>query len=564
VADYRLHVNSIGRSAGRSAVGAIAYRAGIELTERRTGEVHDYRRKSDVLHSELILPGGGSADRSEFWNAVETHHRRGDAVLIREIQLSLPTELTREQRRELSAAYAREVADRYGVAVDIALHAPRTVTDRDLELKPNQHWVIDPVDGRRHNGNWHAHISLSACHVAPDGTLGRKAVELDPIHCQRAKIPNLAERERPRWAELENAALAAAGHAVRVDHRSLEAQRIEAEQAGEVERAAELDREPTRHLGPGASAMERDGVATWIGDENRAIVIDAAERFRLASEQAALEREIAQVEAQLIDLAAEREKRAAAKRERERIAGMSSTELAAEITRLTPPRPSDVLAYSGPHLRAQADYQRAMAEETRAKNATNDGKVKLRKWRERHGMRGWLHEQGLLRDERVSELEQWLARRPEVERQRAEAVAAAQAEARRVEDQELARIEAEQGPVRERVAMLEGLRQQKAQEEQIAARIERDIAEKVVMFESAARHRRTGANGWGDDGQRWQSIPRTWRVHIEAYNAADDDRRARTLASFERQIREQPEKGEALQQALAPSLGRGHDMGMGY
>jgi hypothetical protein len=556
-------VNSIGRSGGRSAIGAIAYRAGIELTDQRTGEVHDYRKKSDVLHTVLMFPGGGSADRSEFWNRVEAHHKRGDAVLIREIQLSLPTELTRNQRQVLAVAYGRELADRYGVAVDIALHAPRTVTDRDLELRPDQHWEIDPVDGRRHNGNWHAHVSFSACHVAPDGTLGKKAVELDPIHCQRAKIKNLAERERLRWAELENAALAQAGHAVRVDHRSLEAQRIEAEQLGEAERAAELDREPTRHLGPGAAAMERDGIATWIGDENRGIVIDAAERFRLASEQAAIEREIAQVEAQLVDLAAEREKRATAKQERERIAGMASAELSAEIKRLTPPRPSDVLTYSGPHQRAQVAYERARDEEAQATRATNDGHVKLRKWRERHATRGWLHEQGLWRDERVSELEQWLAKRPDVERQRAEAVAAARAEARRVEDQELARIEAEQRPVRERVAMLDGLRQQKVQEEQIAVRIERDIAETVGMFESAARNRRTGANGWGDDGQRWQLIPRTWRAHIEAYNAADDDRRARTLESFERQIREQPQKGEALQEALAPSLGRRPDMGMG-
>ena len=79
---------------------------------------------------------------------------------------------------------------------------------------------------------------LSACHVQPDGTLGKKAVELDPIHCQRAKIENMADRERARWGELANAALERHGHEARIDHRSHAERGIEAE--------------PSQHLGPQA------------------------------------------------------------------------------------------------------------------------------------------------------------------------------------------------------------------------------------------------------------------------------------------------------------------------
>ena len=209
MAIYHLSAKPISRAQGRSATGAAAYRAGVEITDERTGLVHDYSRKGGVLHAELVLPGGGSADRAEFWNRLEAHHKRGDAVLVREVEISLPTELSTEQRQALAVGYARELADRYGVAADLALHAPRTVSDRELEKNPGQHWEIDPDTGRRHNGNWHAHVMLSACHVAPDGTLGKKAVELDPIHCQRAKpkLENLVDRERARWAELVNAAL---------------------------------------------------------------------------------------------------------------------------------------------------------------------------------------------------------------------------------------------------------------------------------------------------------------------------------------------------------------------
>ncbi len=243
MAIYHLSAKPISRAQGRSATGAAAYRAGVEITDERTGLVHDYTRKGGVVHSELILPGGRTADRAEFWNGIEAHHKRGDAVLVREVEISLPTELAPEQRRALAVGYARELADRYGVAADVALHAPRTVTDRELEKNPDQYHETDPETGRRHNGNWHAHIMLSACHVQPDGTLGKKAVELDPIHCQRAKIENMADRERARWGELANAALERHGHEARIDHRSHAERGIEAE--------------PSQHLGPAATGYER-------------------------------------------------------------------------------------------------------------------------------------------------------------------------------------------------------------------------------------------------------------------------------------------------------------------
>ena len=175
MASYHLSAKPISRSAGRSATGAAAYRAGVEITDERTGMVHDYTRKGGVMHAQLILPGGGTADRAEFWNAIELHHKRGDAVLVREVDIALPTELTVEQREALVVSFARELADRYGVAADVALHEPRTVTDRELEKNPDQYHETEPETGRRHNGNWHAHIMLSACHVQPDGTLGKES-----------------------------------------------------------------------------------------------------------------------------------------------------------------------------------------------------------------------------------------------------------------------------------------------------------------------------------------------------------------------------------------------------
>ena len=247
---YHLSLKSISRKAGRSSTAAAAYRSGELIIDERTGEVHDYRRKRGVEHSHIVLPGGGTMPRAALWNAVEIKHKRGDAVLVREIEIALPTGLNADQRKELVREYARELADRYGVAVDAAIHAPHPITDADLERDPLQHYVeeIDVLDDghqvvRRHNGNWHAHVSMSACHFDSAGVPGKKCVELDQIHCQRAKIANAADVERPRWAELANAALAAAGSADRIDHRSHAARGI--------------DRVPTVHLGPTAKAAER-------------------------------------------------------------------------------------------------------------------------------------------------------------------------------------------------------------------------------------------------------------------------------------------------------------------
>ena len=242
MAIYHLSAKPISRGAGRSATGAAAYRAGDRIRDERTGLEFDYTHKSGVLHAELILPGGGHADRAEFWNALELHHKRQDAVLAREVEIALPAELAPEQRQALAVDFARELADRYGVAADVALHAPRPIGDAELARNPGQHHETGPERGR-HNGNWHAHILLSACHVSPEGELGRKAVELDPIHCQRHRTANLAERERARWADLANRALEQAGHAPQLDPRS------------HADRG--FEHEPSRHLGPAAAGRER-------------------------------------------------------------------------------------------------------------------------------------------------------------------------------------------------------------------------------------------------------------------------------------------------------------------
>ena len=283
MAIFHLSAQAIGRAAGRSSTAAAAYRAGERIEDERTGEIHDYTHKRGVLHSEIVLPGGGTMARAELWNRVEKHHKRGDAVLVRELVVGLPTEIALAARQALAVGFATELANRYGVAADVALHAPRTITDKDIENDPDQYFEIDSITGRRHNGNWHAHIMLSACHVSAAGELGKKAVELDPIHCKRAKIFNMADEQRERWADLVNSALERAGHSVRVDHRTLEAQGV-------------TGRLPGAHLGPVGSGMKHRGEVSEIEGRENAKVRQFVEDMEAAAQAQA---QIAETEAQL-------------------------------------------------------------------------------------------------------------------------------------------------------------------------------------------------------------------------------------------------------------------------
>ena len=532
MAIYHFSAKPISRAQGRSATGAAAYRAGVEITDERTGLVHDYTRKGGVMHSELILPGGGAADRAEFWNGIEAHHKRGDAVLVREVEISLPTELTPEQRQALAVGYARELADRYGVAADVALHAPRTVTDRELEKNPDQHHETDPETGRRHNGNWHAHIMLSACHVQPDGTLGKKAVELDPIHCQRAKIENMADRERARWGELANAALERHGHETRIDHRSHAERGIEAE--------------PSQHLGPQVHGYERrtgQPSAKRIQQEQ-----DAAERLARAKALGELERQGKALDRGIIDLSGDLE---AAKRERtalqrdqeqgqqaehRRIERMTITELSHEIGRVRPPKALDLVERDRSVMQAEQERQTLEKRHAEAGSALARARGQAQAWREAHGIRAALHDKGLMQSSTLAELEQ------QGEAARIELLKLAP----RIEDAALKvrsareaahlRINAEQAPALAKVDELERLRREKVRQEfeqqkrqQAEKKAEREREAVPKDFKLMAQKREMKASGWGDRGDQWQAAPDGLKKLIEGYNAAPKEARPAIL-----------------------------------
>lgn len=251
MATYHLSAKTISRSQGRSATGAAAYRSGARITDERTGTIHDYRRRRGVKASLLILPDGApdwANDRTRLWNAAEQAETRKNSTVAREFEIALPAELDAGERQRLAADFARELVFRHGCAADVAIHRPGRTGD-----------------ARNH----HAHILLTTRRLTAAG-FGEKTRELDDL-----KSGEIG-RWRERFADLQNERLREAKSEARVDHRSLEAQGS--------------DREATIHLGPAATALERRGVPTRLGESNRAVRASHAERRRDAEARRDAER----------------------------------------------------------------------------------------------------------------------------------------------------------------------------------------------------------------------------------------------------------------------------------
>lgn len=220
--NFRFEVSTISRGKGKSAIEAIAYQTASKLCDRRLGVVFNSKDKEGVVDHGLTLPNGVVLDVEEFWNNIETHHKRHDAVVARELKLSIPKELSPSGRLSLVFEMALQLTDKYSIAVNWAIHAPRYFTIEEIVKAPWQFYEIDG-EGRFTNSNWHVHMTLTACNVyshSDSYVLGTKCEELDPIHCGRAKLENFAVVQRKVWCDIVNEQLAKEKLSIRVDHRS--------------------------------------------------------------------------------------------------------------------------------------------------------------------------------------------------------------------------------------------------------------------------------------------------------------------------------------------------------
>jgi len=251
MAIFHARMQVIGRSTGRSAVAAAAYRAAERLHDERQGRDHDFTAKEGVVHSEIMLPAGAPErwqDRATLWNEVEATEKRKDAQLAREMEFSIPRELSQPEAIRLARDFVHEQFVSRGMVADVNVH---WATAGDGEAQP------------------HAHIMLTMRDAGPDG-FGPKAREWNSRE--------LYEGVRERWAALANERLAEQGFDARIDHRSY------AEQG--------IPLEPQHKIGPAGArraargeeaerATEHDGIARRNGEQiaaDPAVALDALTR----------------------------------------------------------------------------------------------------------------------------------------------------------------------------------------------------------------------------------------------------------------------------------------------
>ncbi|MEU3071778.1 MobA/MobL family protein [Streptomyces sp. NPDC006906] len=171
MAIYRLERKSISRVKGDNLFAAIAYRAGLELTDPNPlnpeATTYDYSKKADVAYTEIMLPDELAVQMKgeritltlpEIANLVETGETtlRGKmkmgAKLANEYVLAGSHELSLEENIKDFQEFAKQQAEEQGVIAMVFVHDPK-LGDDIYEMGGS-----DPT--RKDERNIHAHIVL--------------------------------------------------------------------------------------------------------------------------------------------------------------------------------------------------------------------------------------------------------------------------------------------------------------------------------------------------------------------------------------------------------------------
>lgn len=272
MAIVHIATKAISRKAGQSAVASAAYRAGVILKDERYDKSHDYSKKSGVMSADIILPTtlkakGLIVSREEIWNKAEHVEGRTDSRVAREWLINLPHELDEAKRKALAHEFTQVLADKYNIIADCAIHSP------------SKKEVARGADPR----NYHAHILVTTreAKMGADGKLFFDKQLKIPFewsnHKRKTEGLQSSIEEikdiRQLWVDMANKALVGLD-LIELDARSFKAQG--------------LDRLPTVKMGVDATNMERKGINTDKGNENRAVyVINQRKEFTKQSNRKA-------------------------------------------------------------------------------------------------------------------------------------------------------------------------------------------------------------------------------------------------------------------------------------
>ena len=268
MAIFHLDVKTGTRGGGQSASAKYDY-LGREGRYAQDADELEYKESGN-------MPAWAQDDPRSYWEAAD-EHERSNGRLFQQVEVALPVELDERQRRELAGSFAERLTKEERLPYTLAIHR-----------------------GGAEGSNPHMHLVISE--RANDG-LERSAEQWfkrangkQPERGGAKKSRTMMDKHwiaqtREVWEREANRALQRAGQEDRVDHRSLAARRDEALARGDLERAAELSREPSVHRGP----QKRQADSTV---HQRAAAVEQANR-ELERERREIEERIGRAEREI-------------------------------------------------------------------------------------------------------------------------------------------------------------------------------------------------------------------------------------------------------------------------
>ncbi|WP_019118567.1 MobQ family relaxase [Anaerococcus obesiensis] len=253
------HVDIVARSKGHSVIAKAAYNARDKLQDEYYGKTHDYSKKEDLVFSKIFLPEHipkEFSNREYLWNSVEKIEKSKNSQLARNLLFTLPRELNEQDRIKLISEFIEENFTSKGMIADCNIHNPMA---SDYEEQPHAHILLTlrEIDEK---GNWKPKCRKE--YILDEN--GEK-IKLKSGNYKSRKVnlndwnePDKAKEWRENFSKKANEYLARNNINKRIDPRTFKEQG-----RGEL---------PQIHLGTSSYQMEKKGIQTERGNQNRKII----------------------------------------------------------------------------------------------------------------------------------------------------------------------------------------------------------------------------------------------------------------------------------------------------
>ncbi|OUC52164.1 MobA/MobL protein [Eggerthia catenaformis] len=253
------HVDIVTRSKGASVIAKAAYNARDKLQDEYYGKTHDYSKKTDLVFSKIFLPEHipkEFSNREYLWNEVEKIEKSKNSQLARNLLFELPRELNEQDRIKLISEFIEENFTSKGMIADCSIHNPMA---SDHEEQPHAH-ILLTLREMDSEGKWKPKCRKE--YILDEN--GEK-IKLKSGNYKSRKVnlndwnePDKAKEWRENFSKKANEYLARNNINKRIDPRTFEEQGRE-----------EL---PQIHLGTSSYQMEKKGIQTERGNQNRKII----------------------------------------------------------------------------------------------------------------------------------------------------------------------------------------------------------------------------------------------------------------------------------------------------